>query len=76
MNPKRRPLPEIDPHRCTGCGWCIATCEWQLLTLQAQGWRKFSTLHDAERCTGCRKCAVKCPFDAIRMVTRQSASDE
>lgn len=61
----RRPV--IDPARCTGCGWCVPTCEPALLSLHTVQWKKTSVLHDAHRCTGCSLCALKCPFGAITM---------
>ena len=65
----RKALPEIDPTRCTGCGWCVAVCGPHVLSLQtAPNWQKTSALHDEAGCTGCALCAVKCPFDAIAMV--------
>ena len=60
-------LPDIDPARCTGCGWCVAACPPHVLSLERVGWTKKSVLHDAPGCTGCGRCAVRCPFDAIRM---------
>lgn len=70
MGTERKALPIVDPARCTGCGWCVAACPPHVLSLQASGWEKRATLHDAPGCTGCALCAVKCPFDAIRMVRR------
>ncbi|MFM2052690.1 MAG: hypothetical protein RL456_727 [Pseudomonadota bacterium] len=72
--PRLRPaLPEIDPTRCTGCGWCIGVCPPHVLSLQLQpDWRKRSTLDDAAGCTGCAKCAVRCPFGAIAMVRAEA----
>ncbi len=68
MNPSRPvPKPVIDTNRCTGCGWCVPTCHLHLLSLERQGWEKFSVLNDIDACTGCKKCAVRCPFDAITM---------
>ena len=67
MNPERRRLPVIDGSRCTGCGWCVAACPDDLLSLERQGWRKTATLHDADRCTGCHLCEAKCPFGVIHM---------
>jgi ferredoxin len=61
-------LPHIDTARCTGCGWCVAACPEQVLSLQAQGWRKTSVLHDAAGCTACRRCERRCPFHVIDMV--------
>jgi ferredoxin len=60
-------LPDIDPARCTGCGWCVAACPPHVLSLEPTGWTKKSVLHDPAGCTGCAKCAVRCPFDAITM---------
>lgn len=73
MKSPARALPRIDPARCTGCGWCIGVCAPHVLSLQAGGGRKTSTLHDAAGCTGCALCAVRCPFDAIAMVRRVGA---
>lgn len=68
MNATRQvPKPIIDTNRCTGCGWCVPTCNLHLLSLERQGWQKFSVLSDAQACTGCRKCETKCPFGAITM---------
>ena len=60
-------LPVVDVARCTGCGWCVASCDLHLLSLEVVQWRKSATLHDADRCTGCSDCAVRCPFHVIRM---------
>ena len=69
-------LPQIDPARCTGCGWCVAVCEPHVLSLQAGAGRKTSTLDDAAGCTGCALCALRCPFEAIRMVRRPPESPD
>jgi len=61
-------LPQIDTQRCTGCGWCVAACPPHVLSLQVDGWRKHSVLHDEPACTGCRKCERRCPFGVIEMV--------
>ena len=62
-------LPEVNPQRCTGCGWCVAVCPPHVLSLHTPpGDRKRSVLHEPTGCTGCALCAVRCPFDAIAMV--------
>lgn len=72
MHAPRKALPEINPLRCTGCGWCVAVCPPHVLSLHVADKhgvkRKCSTLDDAPGCTGCALCAVRCPFDAIQMV--------
>lgn len=65
--PARTSLPTVDTARCTGCGRCVAACHVHLLSLERQGWEKFSTLHESDRCTGCAACEVMCPFTAITM---------
>ncbi len=60
-------LPLIDTPRCTGCGWCVAACPPHVLSLQADGWRKHSVLHDEQGCTGCSRCERRCPFGVITM---------
>lgn len=70
----RKALPQIDPARCTGCGWCVAACPPAVLSLAPTGQRgvgsKQSVLHGAAGCTGCALCEVRCPFSAIQMVRR------
>ena len=61
------PLPDVDTGRCTGCGWCVAACNLQLLSLEVVRWKKRSVLHQPARCTGCSACALKCPVHAITM---------
>ncbi len=67
MSSRGTRLPTIDLKRCTGCGWCVAACPFDLLSLERQGWKKHAELHDAQRCTGCAYCEIRCPFGAITM---------
>lgn len=60
-------LPVIDTPRCTGCGWCVAACPPNVLSLQADGFRKHALLYDQVGCTGCSQCARRCPFGVITM---------
>jgi NAD-dependent dihydropyrimidine dehydrogenase PreA subunit len=60
-------LPDIETHRCTGCGRCVGACELHLLSLEVVRWKKFAVLHEPDRCTGCSLCAATCPFHAIGM---------
>jgi len=66
-------LPVIDPTRCTGCGWCVPACPWQLLSLRtgaAPQWKKTSVLSDPGACPGCRRCVPRCLFGALSMQPR------
>ena len=58
----------IDTHRCTGCGWCVAACPLNLLSLEVKHWKKTSVAHDLHTCTGCRQCEFRCPFQVITVV--------
>ena len=56
-SPKNRvALPEITPNKCTGCGWCVAACPYNLLVLETIVGKKSATLHFPDPCTGCAKC--------------------
>ena len=55
----------MDASRCTGCGWCVAACPLDLLSLETDQGRKTAVLSDAETCTACRLCEAKCLFGAI-----------
>lgn len=60
-------LPDIDPARCTGCGWCIAACKPAVLGFVREGWRKRTELLEPDQCTGCTLCELRCPVHAIAM---------
>lgn len=68
-------LPVIDTQRCTGCGWCVAACPLDLLSLERQGWKKHAILEHAERCTGCSYCALRCPFQVVQMQKKDASTD-
>ena len=55
----------MDASRCTGCGWCVAACPLDLLSLEQHLGRKAAVLSGAETCTACRLCEAKCLFGAI-----------
>ncbi|WP_223913278.1 4Fe-4S dicluster domain-containing protein [Rhodoferax lithotrophicus] len=59
----------IDASRCTGCGWCVAACPLNLLSLEPQGWKKHAVIDDEATCTGCKKCEKRCLFKALRVTT-------
>lgn len=67
MNRSAVRLPDIDPQRCTGCGWCIAACKPAVLGFVREGWRKRTELLDVDGCTGCTLCELRCPVHAIVM---------
>ena len=60
------PVPEVDPHRCDGCGECGRFCAWHAIV-------SFGTtpLVFPELCHGCGGCALVCPRGAIRETERR-----
>lgn len=58
-----RPIPEVDPARCTGCGRCAEVCQYHAIAVVGQ-----KVLVFPELCHGCGSCAFNCPAGAIREV--------
>ena len=67
---RKRPLAQIDPQRCTGCGRCIAACPLPIIAFETHAWRKYAVMLHAPRCTGCSICEPACPVGAITLVER------
>ncbi len=68
--------PEIDLHRCSGCGWCVEICPQNALALNEEklpGWQHIlgltpglkAFLKDRDICIGCGHCASVCKRRAI-----------
>ncbi len=58
-----RPVPEVDPARCTGCGRCAEVCQYHAIAVVGR-----KVLVFPELCHGCGSCAFQCPTGAIREV--------
>ncbi len=56
-------LPEIDPDKCTGCGFCVRPGHCQVLELHAGR----AVVARPEECTACSVCYWLCPHGAIHM---------
>ena len=57
--------PVIDPHKCMGCGSCVAACpEGKILGLIDNK----AELIEPSQCIGHGACKTACPFDAISLV--------
>ena len=60
------PFPQIDVEKCTGCGKCVAFCEYNALAMV-----KEKVIVFGELCHSCGGCSLVCPEDAISETTRQ-----
>ena len=55
-------MPWVKQEMCIGCGFCIAECPVEAITLQYNG----KALIDEQECIRCAKCHEICPEDAVR----------
>ena len=55
-----RPVPRVDPAKCTACGDCVRVCRFGAIVSLPGG---VQTL--PELCHGCGACRLACPADAV-----------
>ena len=67
-------VARVEAMRCTGCGRCIAACEFRLFAFETHQWKKRSVMHDEYLCTACGDCAARCPVGAVTLVDKTSAA--
>jgi len=63
--PVGKPIPQVDPARCTLCGKCGEICRYSAIVRVGQ-----RVLVYPEMCHGCGGCGLVCPEDAITEVSR------
>jgi MinD superfamily P-loop ATPase len=59
-------IAQIDHDRCSGCGICLSTCQFDAISQDKDG----KIVIDSD-CEGCAACAFVCPVNAISMVERK-----
>jgi MinD superfamily P-loop ATPase len=59
-------IAQIDHDRCSGCGICLSTCQFDAISQDNDG----KIVIEAD-CEGCAACAFVCPVNAISMVERK-----
>jgi len=55
-----RPLPVIDPEKCSACGRCIEVCEYHAIAIVGK-----KPIFFKELCHACGSCTLNCPENAI-----------
>ena len=59
-------IAKVDHDKCTGCGLCLSTCQFDAISQSEDG----KIVIDSD-CEGCAACAFVCPVNAISMAERK-----
>ena len=61
--PKRTPVAVVDPDNCNGCGWCLADCPYEAVSMKEHDFKKGhkQSVVDPDLCVSCGICAGACP---------------
>jgi len=65
--PSRRqeqaPIAVVDPANCNGCGWCLADCPYEAVTMRVHDYKEGhqQSVVDPDLCISCGICAGACP---------------
>ncbi|MCQ2974353.1 MAG: ferredoxin family protein [Bacteroidales bacterium] len=58
----------VDTERCKGCGLCVETCKFDVISLShkvnLKGYN-YAEMKNPDNCTGCTNCATVCPDTVI-----------
>ena len=60
---KQSPVAVVDPDNCNGCGWCLADCPYEAVTMKEHDFKKGhqQSVVDPNLCISCGICAGACP---------------
>jgi quinol-cytochrome oxidoreductase complex cytochrome b subunit/coenzyme F420-reducing hydrogenase delta subunit/Pyruvate/2-oxoacid:ferredoxin oxidoreductase delta subunit len=61
--PQQTPVAVVDPDNCNGCGWCLADCPYDAVTMKEHDYKKGhkQSVVDPDLCVSCGICAGACP---------------
>ena len=57
------PVAVVDPANCNGCGWCLADCPYEAVSMKEHDYKKGhqQSVVDPDLCISCGICAGACP---------------
>ncbi len=60
---KPTPVAVVDPDNCNGCGWCLADCPYDAVTMKEHDYKKGhqQSVVNPDLCISCGICAGACP---------------
>jgi len=61
--PAQAPVAVVDPANCNGCGWCLADCPYEAVTMKEHDYKPNhrQSVVDPSLCVSCGICAGACP---------------
>ena len=61
--PQQTPVAVVDPDNCNGCGWCLADCPYEAVSMKEHDFKKGhkQSVVDPDLCISCGICAGACP---------------
>jgi ferredoxin/coenzyme F420-reducing hydrogenase delta subunit len=61
--PKQTPVAVVDPDNCNGCGWCVADCPYEAVSMKVHDYKTGhrQSVVDPNLCISCGICAGACP---------------
>lgn len=60
---EKAPIAVVDPANCNGCGWCLADCPYEAVTMKVHDYKPghSQSVVDPDLCISCGICAGACP---------------
>jgi ferredoxin/coenzyme F420-reducing hydrogenase delta subunit len=60
---KQTPVAVVDPDNCNGCGWCLADCPYEAVSMKDHDFKPGhkQSVVDPDLCVSCGICAGACP---------------
>ncbi len=61
--PEQAPIAVVDPDNCNGCGWCLADCPYDAVTMKDHDYKPNhkQSVVNPDLCLSCGICAGACP---------------